>query len=74
MAVSAKGMRRSMFADGALHLLSDGKCVLVQVRTPHLTSAEDAAGFAGKLAVQLDRKEAFKVVRTLVEYLGAMDG
>ena len=71
--VPSKGMRRVVHAGGALHLLGDGKRLVVQVRTPHLTSADDAAGAACKLGVEMNKAEAFKLLRSLVDLLAAME-
>lgn len=69
MAVSSKGMRRVVLAGGGLHLLTGSGSVVVQVRSPHLTSDADAVGPACKVGVVLDRQEAW---RLSVELLGAL--
>jgi hypothetical protein len=67
-------MRRVVLAGGSLHVLGDAQRVVVQVRTPHLTTSEDTLGPACKVGVELDRREVFRLLGELVTLAGAMKG
>ena len=57
--VSSKGMRRVVYADGALHLLLGEDKGVIQVRTPNLNSEVDCVGASCKVGVEVRLEELF---------------
>lgn len=63
--ISGKGMHRVQLANGQLHVLSDKQRVIVQLRSPKITTDTDAVSPACKIGVVLDPVEAVRLAGIL---------
>lgn len=65
--------RRIVMAKGALHVMAVGEdAVVLQVRTPHVTTAENPSAMACKLGVRLEIDELLELVSALADMMRRM--